>query len=117
MRWVILVLLVFGPPGAAGADADAPDLVAEGGFQAPRWASDGETLLVTGFDWRGLWLVEIDGEVRRIADDDRAGLTARFLADGTVAFDARRAGAVRTVAVDDDGSYRGIAAVEPPVFA
>jgi dipeptidyl aminopeptidase/acylaminoacyl peptidase len=118
MRWVILVLLVIGPPGAAGADADAPVLVADGGFRAPRFSPDGRTLLVTGPDWRGLWLVDVDGGAsRRIADDDRAGLTARFLADGRVGFDARRAGAVRTLAIEDDGSQRGIAAAEPAAFA
>lgn len=116
MRWVILVLLVIGPPGAAGADADAPDLVADGGFQAPRWAPEGETLLATGRDWRGLWLVEIGGEVRRIADDDRAGLTGRFLADGRVAFDARRAGATRTLAIDA-GGVRSVELPEPAAFA
>jgi Tol biopolymer transport system component len=116
MRWVILVLLVMGPPAAAGSDTDA-SLVAEGGFQAPRWAPDGESLLVTGPDWRGLWRVELDGSTTRIADDDRAGLTARFLADGRVAYDARRAGAVRTLVIEADGRTRGIDLAEPPAFA
>lgn len=117
MRWVILVLLVLAPPAAAGADAGGAVLVAEGGFQAPRFSPDGETLLVTGPDWRGLWLVELGGDARRIAEDDRAGLTARFLADGRVGFDARRAGAVRTLAIDADGALRGITAEPPRAFA
>ena len=112
------MLLVLGPPAAAGDDGGGSVLVAEGGFRAPRFSPDGETLLVTGPDWRGLWLVDAaGGEPRRIADDDRAGLTARFLADGRVAFDARRAGAVRTLAIDEDGGHRGIAAAEPAAFA
>ena len=115
---MILVLLVIGPPGAAGADADAPVLVAGGGFRAPRFSPDGETLLVTGPDWRGLWLVGVGGgDPRLIADDDRAGLTARFLADGRVAFDARRAGAMRTLAIDEGGNHREVAAAEPAAFA
>jgi dipeptidyl aminopeptidase/acylaminoacyl peptidase len=119
MRSVLFgfVLVVVAPPMVAGADSAATLRVTDGGFQAPRFSPDGKALLVTGPDWKGLWLVDLDGETRRIATDDRAGLSARFLADGRVAYDARRAGALRTVAVDDDGAVRGVEVPAPAAFA
>ena len=119
MRWALLgfVLVAAAPPSAADTDSGAPRLVAEGGYQAPRFSPDGETLLVTGPDWRGLWLIDRKGEALRIATDDRAGLTARFLADGSVAYQAKRAGAIRTIAIDAGGTARGIDEPEAAAFA
>jgi Tol biopolymer transport system component len=65
-------------------------------------------------------LVEIDvetGDARALVDAPKVGLSGRYLADGRVSFEARRAGATRTLALDAKGVAEEIEAAEQIAFA
>ncbi len=115
------IVILAGLHSAAVAETarePRPILVATGGYYAPQFAPDGETLLVTGERMHGLALVTVaSGDARTVTEEPRAGASARFLADGRVAFAARRAGAVRTVAVDAAGAQRTVHPPDPRAFA
>ena len=120
MRCVLLLLAAALVPAAAQADRVAKPAVrvAEGSFYAPQFSPDGDALLVTGPRLQGLWLLGLDGRApRTITTEERAGVAARFLPDGRVAFEARRAGATRAIAVAGDGAMQQVALPEPAVFA
>jgi hypothetical protein len=129
MRPLAILVTLFAVTSPAGADGpfarlSAPRTIARGAHMGPRFSPDGRSLLVSGERWSGLSLVGLDGAVRRLVDDVAAGVDARFLADGRIAFSARRAGERRTLLVDPGAlsatSVR-LAAVgelpEPPAFA
>lgn len=92
--------------------------VARGGYQGPRFSPAGDALAVTGPKLRGLYRVGLSGDgagrVARLNDDEGAGVHARFLADGRLAFRARRAGALVDLALDARGREQALAA---PVLA
>jgi dipeptidyl aminopeptidase/acylaminoacyl peptidase len=92
----------------------APRTIARGGHLAPRFSPDGRDLLVSGERFAGLSLLGLDGRARRLVDDAGAGVDARFLADGRVAFSARRAGERRTFLVGEQTAARLAAAGELP---
>lgn len=107
-------------PALAHADArlGEPRVVARGDLRAPRFSPDGASLLVTGPGFAGLALVPAAGGAPRdISSDEGAGWDARFLADGRVAFTARRAGARRPLVRELDGTVRGYRPTAELAFA
>jgi Tol biopolymer transport system component len=104
---------------ASTAHADRlvePRLVARGDYLAPQFAPDGQTLLVSGSNLRGLYLAPLDGApVRQLTDDREAGVHARWSADGRIAYRAVRAGARRDLSIDRAGQVR--TAIAAPAVA
>lgn len=89
--------------------------IARGGYLAPRVSPAGGELLATGVKYRGLYLIdEASGNSRRLVDDPGAGLHARFVDGEHIAFEARRAGARRSIVVGRDGSVRAARLAERP---
>lgn len=85
--------------------------VARGSFLAVHFSPDGRELLVTGPQLRGLQLVPlVGGTPRTLSDEAEAGVHARWLADGTVAYRAARAGTRRDLAVTRTGQVKPLAA-------
>jgi hypothetical protein len=113
------ILLLLALSGAAQADRLVePRLVARGEYLAPHFAPDGRELLVTGPALRGLFVAPVSGApVRKLTDDAEAGVQARWLADGTVAYRALRAGVRRDLAVDRTGAVRTLAVTPAVAFA
>lgn len=115
-------LATFGVLATAAGTARADRLVeahqvARGDYLAPRFAPDGGELLVTGPKLRGLYLAPVaGGAVRQINDDPEAGVRARWLPDGRIAYRAPRAGARRDLVVDRAGTVRVLAAAAPTAF-
>jgi hypothetical protein len=56
-------------------------------LMSPKFSLDGKSILTTGEKFKGLFLLTLDGAVRRIADDDVSGWQARFHGEKVVAFD------------------------------
>ncbi len=105
------------PSDQQGREPEAK-LVARGDYVAPRFSPKGNTLLVTGERLRGL--VEIDtasGTTTKRSDEPRAGVHARYLADGRIAFRARRAGRLRNLVMDARGEVRENTEAPSAVFA
>jgi Tol biopolymer transport system component len=102
--------------GIAATTARADHLVdtrevARGSYLAVHFSPDGRDLLVTGPQLRGLQLVPVDGGApRTLSDDAEAGVHARWLSDGTVAYRAARAGTRRDLIVTRTGQVRTPAA-------
>ncbi|MBI2893677.1 MAG: PD40 domain-containing protein [Deltaproteobacteria bacterium] len=113
-RGILLLLVLVAVTPAAIADPTGwanlgpPRAVAGDGHLAPRFSPDGRELLVTGARFAGLAVVAVDGRGAPIdvAADEGAGVDGRFLADGSVAFSARRAGERRTMIADRSGNGR-----------
>jgi dipeptidyl aminopeptidase/acylaminoacyl peptidase len=102
--------------GAAATTARADRLVdtrevARGAYLSLQFSPDGRDLLVTGPQLRGLQLVPIAGGApRTLSEDAEAGVHARWLADGTVAFRAASAGTRRDLVATRAGQVRAAAA-------
>jgi len=114
---VVLLIAVLGSADVAFADrlVDARE-VAHGGYYAPRFAPDGGQLLLTGVRLRGLYLAPLSGAaIRRLSDEEGAGVHARFRADGAIEYRAMRAGQRRDLVVGRDGAVRGLSALAAPV--
>lgn len=116
---IVLACLGFGHAATASAErlVDAR-LVARGDYMAPRFSPDGRELLVTASQLRGLFVTPVaGGGARQLTDDDEAGVHARWGADGTVRYRARRAGARRDLAIARDGAVSAASPVTPVAFA
>lgn len=115
----ILVLLIAVPGSADVGFADRlvdTREVASGGYYAPRFSPDGRQLLMTAAKQRGLYLGSVaGGTVRRLSDDEGAGVHARFRADGVIEYRAVRAGQDRDLVIGADGALRSAAAPPEPV--
>ncbi len=112
--WIPVVLALG---GAAHAERLAdPRLVVRGDYLAPQFSPDGRELLVTGPKLRGLHVVPITGgSPRRLTDEPEAGVHARWLPDGAVAYRASRAGARRELGIDRAGASRLLPTAAPPL--
>ncbi|HEU5058519.1 MAG TPA: hypothetical protein VFU21_18430 [Kofleriaceae bacterium] len=91
--------------------------IARGGYVAPRFAPDGAALLVSGPKLRGLYLAEIGGGVKQLTADEGAGVAARFIAGGAIAYTAVRDGARRELVIERDGSIRTAAVRQAVAFS
>jgi dipeptidyl aminopeptidase/acylaminoacyl peptidase len=114
---LVLLIAVLGSADVAFADrlAGAHE-VAHGGYYGPRFAPDGRQLLVTGVRLRGLYLAPLSGgAVRRLSDEEGAGVHARFRPDGAIEYRAMRVGQRRDLIVGQDGAVRGVSALAAPV--
>jgi Tol biopolymer transport system component len=111
----ILVVLALG--SAAHADRlTEPRLVVRGDYQAPRFSPDGRDLLLTGPKLRGLHLVPVaGGQPRTLTDEAEAGVHARWLPDGSIAYRAPRAGVRRELELDRAGAIRLAPVAAPPI--
>ena len=89
--------------------------IARGGYVAPRFAPDGGALLVSGPKLRGLYLAAIGGRVVQLTADEGAGVNARFIAGGAVAYTSQQDGVRRELVVERDGTVRAAAAAGQPV--
>jgi Tol biopolymer transport system component len=102
--------------GTAATTAHADRLVdtrevARGSYLAVHFSPDGRDLLVTAPRFHGLQLVPLDGGApRTLSDEAEAGVHARWLRDGTVAYRAARAGTRRDLIVTRTGQVRAQAA-------
>jgi Tol biopolymer transport system component len=117
VRFVIFLIATSGLPAWASADqlVGARE-VASGGYYAPRFAPDGVRLLVTGPRLRGLYLAELaGGAVRRVNDEEAAGVHARFRPDGAIEFRAVRAGSRRDLIIGADGKVRSASPAAAPI--
>jgi dipeptidyl aminopeptidase/acylaminoacyl peptidase len=92
--------------------------VARGSYLAVHFSPDGQDVLVTGPQLRGLRLVPVTGGAPRIlSEDDEAGVHARWLGDGTVSYRAATAGTRRDLVVTRTGQVRSPAAARPRAVA
>ena len=119
----ILLFIMLCGVSSATATAHADRLVdarevARGSYLAVAFSPDGRDLLVTGPQLRGLQLVPIAGGASRtLSDEPEAGVHARWLGDGSVAYRAERAGTRRDLVVSRTGQARSAVAPRPSVFA
>jgi Tol biopolymer transport system component len=114
---LVLLIAVLGSANVGLADRliDARE-VARGGYYAPRFSPDGGKLLLTAAKQRGLYLAPLaGGAIRRLSDDEGAGVHARFRADGSIEYRAVRAGQRRDLTIGADGALRSAAAPSEPV--
>jgi Tol biopolymer transport system component len=106
---------------AGGSEVHADRLssareVVRGDYLAPRFSPDGSELLLTGPKLRGLYLTAVSGGAPRLlTNDPGAGVEARFVTSGVVAYQAIRAGARRSLLVDRDGRVRRAASAAAPI--
>lgn len=108
------------PPAAAAAPAAAP--TASGGLSPqqlallervsdPRISPDGQRVLynVRTTDWAGnrgvagLWVIEADGQARRLAISDGGGSSGRWAPDGSIYFLSSRGGSSQVWRADREG--------------
>jgi Tol biopolymer transport system component len=81
--------------------------VVRGNFLAPQVSPDGRDVLLSGPHFEGLFVAPIaGGAARALTSDAEAGVHARWLGDGRVAFRAKRAGARRELVVGGDRSVK-----------
>jgi Tol biopolymer transport system component len=92
VRFLPVVITVLAFPALAQAErlVDTRE-VARGDFLGAQYSPDGRELLVTASQLRGLYVLG-DGGVRKITDDDEAGVHARWNSDGSIRFRALRSG-------------------------
>lgn len=110
--FLFAVLCGMGTAATARADrlVDTRE-VARGSYLAVQFSPDGNYVLVTGPQLRGLQLVPLAGGAPRpLSDDAEAGVHARWLSDGTVAYRAERASVRRDLIVTPTGQIRSPAA-------
>ncbi len=70
-------------------------------FQAPRFSPQGDELIVSGPGYRGLWRLPVTGgRAIELTDEAGAGIDARVLSDGAVAYTTSRDGARYRVVLD-----------------
>jgi WD40-like Beta Propeller Repeat len=89
--------------------------VARGSYLALHFSPDGNELLVTGPQLRGLQLVPVAGGApRTLSDEAEAGVQARWLGDGTVSYRAAREGGRAELTVSRAGKVRAAAKLKRP---
>lgn len=99
----------------ATALAEPATKIAERDFYLPRFSPEGKSLLVTGERMRGLSEVSIaDGKATLLLDEERIGVTAHYMPDGRVAFEAKRAGSMRSLVRSPDGALEEITDAPAP---
>ncbi len=104
--------------GASSVHAEPANAIATQDFYAPQFSPDGTRLLVTGERMQGLREVKIaDGSAKLLLDEERVGVKAHYLADGRVAFQAKRAGAMRSLVRNADGLVEERKEDKPAAFA
>lgn len=114
------ILLALVAVGASSAQADRlVDVrpVVRGDFMAPQFSPDGRELLVTGPQLRGLYLATLTGKATQLTDEPEAGVHARWRADGSIAYRARRAGMRRDLVITRDKRVSTLAPQTPVAFA
>jgi Tol biopolymer transport system component len=112
------LVLVLSLGASSSALADSATSVAKSDFYAPQFSPDGSKLLVTGERMQGLREVSIaDGSAKRLLDEERVGVKARYTLDGRVAFQAKRAGAMRSLVRSADGTVEEIPQEKAAAFA
>jgi hypothetical protein len=82
-------------------------LVARGDYLQPQFSPDGNELLVSGSQLRGLHVLSRAGSVRRITDEAEAGVHAAWTSSG-ISYRAPRAGVRRAVVIGADGAAREV---------
>jgi Tol biopolymer transport system component len=98
---IFILTAAIAPASAEQLRLGGARRIASGQYVAPRFAPDGRSLLVSGERLRGHSLLALDGAVpRMLTDEEGAGLFARFLPDGRVAWRAWRAGVRRELVSD-----------------
>ena len=114
----LLLALVTTSAGLAHADRliDTRQ-VARGDYLAPQFSPDGRELLLTGPQLRGLYVSTLAGRIDLLTDEAEAGVHARWLSDGTVAYRAQRAGTRRDLVVARDKRISNGVALKPVAFA
>lgn len=113
------ILLVLVALGASSAHADRlvdARPVVRGDFMAPQFSPDGRELLVTGPQLRGLYLAAPSGATTQLTDEPEAGVHARWQADGSIAYRARRAGMRRDLVITRDKRVSTLAPQTPVAF-
>jgi WD40-like Beta Propeller Repeat len=109
--------------GTAATSASADRLVdarevARGPYLALHFSPDGQDLLVTGPQLRGLQLVSVaGGAARTLSDEAEAGVHARWQRDGSISYRSARDGKRRDLVVSRAGKVRPAAARRPFAFA
>jgi len=111
--FVVVALVALSSSANAERLIDARE-VARGDFLAPQFSPDGRELLVTASQMRGLFVVG-GSTVRTITNDDEAGVSARWDADG-IKFRALRGGVRSDFAIGRDKVIRSIAPKAPLAF-
>jgi len=93
--------------------------VTRGDYLAAQVSPDGREILLTGPQLTGLFVAPLatTGTARQLTDDAEAGVHARWLADGRIAYRAKRAGARRDLVVARDKSIRSFTAPAQLAFA
>lgn len=90
--------------------------VARGSYLAVQFSPDGQELLVTGPQFRGLQIIPVvGGPARLLSDEAEAGVEARWNRDGTVAYQVERSGTRRAMIASKTGQVRPGAALKRPV--
>jgi len=114
----LLLALVTTSAGLAHADRliDTRQ-VARGDYLAPQFSPDGRELLLTGPQLRGLFVSTLAGRIDLLTDEAEAGVHARWLTDGTIAYRAPRAGTRRDLVVTRDKRISSGVAAKPVAFA
>lgn len=98
-----LVTFLFAASAEAERLTDVREVV-RGGYQGAVFSPGGDRLVVTGPKLQGLFTVDVaTGKPTRVTDEVAAGVHARFLSDGRLSFQVRRAGKDRVIAVDQTG--------------
>ncbi len=116
MSAACVLTLFFCVPSSALAE-EARTIVSRDHY-APQFSPDGKNLLVTGEKMRGLSEVSIEtGKTSALLTEERVGVKARYLADGRVAFKAKRAGAMHSLVRNASGTIEELNQEEPTVFA
>lgn len=90
--------------------------VTRGEYLAPQFSPDGQALLVTGPQLRGLFLTTLSGRVEQLSDDAEAGVHARWQTDGSIAYRAPRAGTRRDLVLTRDKRVASASASQPVAF-
>lgn len=104
------------------ASAEEPtgsaELVVRGGYESPQYSPDGSQLLLVSDRMQTLTLIELSSKrSTQVASERGAGTAARFLSDGSVAYQAKRAGKIRTLSRDVNGQRIEIPSTEKLAFA
>lgn len=111
-----LVLLGGLTTGAAAERLVETREVARGSYLAVQFSPDGQELLVTGPQYRGLQTIPVvGGPARLLSDEPEAGVEARWNRDGTVSFRVERGGTRRNLVTSKTGQARSAAAPKRPV--
>lgn len=111
-----LLLLCGLATGAAAERLVETREVARGSYLAVQFSPDGQELLVTGPQLRGLQTIPVaGGPARLLSDEAEAGVEARWNRDGTVSYRVERNGTRRALVTSKTGQVRPAAAPKRPI--